>query len=222
MSRTLCIILSIILAGLSADACWTEQNYLGILNDAQRLVPDNLQKLIDRYSDEFYQGCRPAGLSQTQVDQLIESIMQDTDEAILSFTTRMSYASGTRLLGRIAGSIAHMHALLTDTAKLNNDSWPTDYAIFLQKNRRYFRIRWMGTENRPRNRQELKNVLTRSVTNREKISRILEDNLNRENKNMSEYDTLSAPFGAGSITYSNAVSTIAMTWLYVWDQSGGL
>ncbi len=221
MSRYI-VISWLIFVGATAGACWTEQNFLGMINDAQHLLPNNLQNLINRYSAEFYRECVSSCASIDAREQLVESILKDSNDAITSFTTGRSFASGTRLLGRIGASIAHIHALLTDTSKLKNKNWQTDYAIFLQKNRQFLRIRWQGMDRRPKSRDELKVLLTKSVANHQKVSKILEDNLNRENKSISEYDTLSAPFGAGSIAYSSAVSSMAMTWLYIWDQAGGM
>ena len=223
ISKYLFISILILIGTTTTAASWTEQNFLGMINDAKRLLPDNLQNLIESYSGEFYRECTPAyTLPDTGEQGPVESILKDADEAVLSFSTRRSFKSGTRLLGRIGAAIAHMHALLTDTTRLNDKNWPTDYAIFLQKNRQHLRIRWQGIEKRPKNSNELRSLLAKSAANQQKLSTLLEDNLNRENKSISEYDTLSMPFGAGSIAYSSAVGSMAMTWLYVWDQAGGI
>jgi hypothetical protein len=206
----------------SVSAVWTEDNFNGMVSDTQRLLPENLQWALRRYSSEFESGKLPCNLSQFNDEQLLESIMSDVDDAVIAFTDGMSYGKGSRLLGRIARKIMYMHSLLRDISKIDNQSWQTDYSIFLQHHRKNMRIRWKGYELLPHNDSELRKMLFSSVQNTRRFDSKLANTLNYENKDISEYGVMSIPFGIGSITYSNAVNSIAYTWLYVWKQAGGL
>jgi len=203
-------------------ACWTDYNSRGMVRDAKRLIPENLQWVLDQYKSQFYQGYETLTPPSDSRRDLIPLILKDSEKAVDAFTENRSYRDGAGILGRIARSITQLHAILTDPDALNNPHWPTDYAIFLQKKRTYFRIRWLGIDHRPKSRGQLKSLLDDSSLRMEKVTRILTDTLNRENRNIASYDVRSAPFGVGSIAYSSAVNTMAMTWLYIWDKVGGI
>jgi len=179
-----------------------------MITDAKRLIPENLQWVIDRYAVDFQSGYEQHTSKFTDQDVLINSILVDSESAIQAFTTRMSYATGSRLLGQTARKVTNLHELLIQPERLNNSQWPTDYAIFLQKNRPFIRIRWTGSDVRPRDQKALLELLQSAAAKKMKVSTILEETLNRENKNIAEYDVLSAPFGVGSIAYSSSVKTI--------------
>lgn len=193
-----------------------------MLTDARHLMPENLQWVLTRFDGQLQEGYHQAAQHQPDRPDDVAVVLADTEAAIRSFTVESSYSSGARILGRIARRISEMHALLTGTSPLNDRNWVTDYAIYLQKNRPFLRIRWSGVDHRPRTSDALQDVLARSVLKREKVSAILVETLNRENKSISSYDLQSAPFGAGAIAYSGAVNSIAMSWLYVWDKAGGI
>lgn len=220
MKRLLVVWVALMSLAGSAAACWTEENRWGMLTDARRLMPENLQWVLTRFDGELQEGYHRAGRPERPDD--VAAVMADSEAAIKSFSVDSSYSAGARMMGRIARRISEMHSLLTGTSPLNDRNWVTDYAIFLQKNRPYLRIRWRGVDHRPRTDDALQDLLTRSVLKKDKMSAILVETLNRENKSISSYDLQSAPFGAGTIAYSGAVNSIAMTWLYIWDKAGGI
>ncbi|MBN1878553.1 hypothetical protein JW823_00405 [bacterium] len=222
MRRLITLLTGYLVLIAATQACWTEQNYLGMIGDAQKLMPANLQWVIQHYADDVYAGQMTQPTQRMNLQENVNAILTDSESAIRSFTTDHSYSGGSRLLGRIARRISDIHSLLTQPSRLNDANWITDYAIFLQKNRQYFRIRWRGLDSRPRSAEGLRQLLIRSAERRDQLTAILEETLNRENKRIADYDLLSAPFGTGTITYSSAVNTIALTWLYIWDRAGGI
>lgn len=208
--------------GSGTQACWTDYNSRGMIQDAKRLTPDNFQWILDHYTSEFYKGFETRTPENPAREKLVPVILNDAQQAVNAFSTEMSYRRGANVLGRIARTIADLHTMLTHPDQLANPDWQTDYAIFLQKKRSFFRIRWEGIDHRPRTLQQLESLLANSTRRMDRVSRILTETLNRENRGIASYDTRSAPFGVGSIAYSSAVNTMAMTWLFIWDQAGGL
>ena len=221
MIRCFMIISCLLVMVSCVSGAWTEHNFNGMINDINQLLPENLRWVLVQYAVEFETGKQPANMNLNE-KQLIESILHDVDFAIESFTTGMSYQKGAGLLGQISRKIMSMHSLLHDSSELSNQTWQTDYAIFLQQHRKHFRIRWHGYNQLPTNRNQLQTMLLTSQQNTGQYNNKLVETLNKENKSIAEYDLMSIPFGIGSITYSNAVRTIAYTWLYVWSQAGGL
>jgi hypothetical protein len=193
-----------------------------MLHDAKKLVPNNLKWVLDHYNSEFTHGFK-SGLTEIgEETKDIVIILRESEAAAQAFSSDMSYPTGARLLGKLAGMISGMHRLPCKSHVFSNPNWKTDYAIFLQKKRKYFRIRWAGLDQRPRNQDSLKLLLESSTQRINRVSGILTETLNREKKPLTDYDVRSAPFGVGSIAYSSSVNTIAMTWLYVWDKAGGI
>lgn len=222
MSLRTIIFWFLLTGSLSGNACWTEYNLQGMVQDARKLSPENLRWVIDKYHDSFEKGLQQRGVSYSTRQEYVDLIIRDSQSAVTAFTTGMSYEKGAEYLGRLARSISEMHQMLPESQQLSNPDWRTDYAIFLQKKRNHFRIRWKGSDNRPRDRSSLQKMLSSSNLKIDQVSKILAETLNRENKPIESYDLRSAPFGVGSIAYSNAVNTITLTWLYVWDRTGGI
>ncbi|MCD4655502.1 hypothetical protein K8T06_16400 [bacterium] len=212
----------ILLVATSGNACWTEHNFRGMVQDAQKLTPQNLQWVMDQYQDSFQRGLQQKHNGIRDREVLVQLIIKDSNSAITAFSKDMSYKKGAGFLGRLARSISELHRILTDPGKLHNPDWITDYAIFLQRKRSFFRIRWKGIEQRPKDRKSLTNMLINSTHRIEQVSGILTDTLNKKQKPISTYDVRSAPFGVGCIAYSSAVNTITLTWLYVWGKVGGI
>ncbi|HPQ39741.1 MAG TPA: hypothetical protein PLV45_05150 [bacterium] len=210
------------LIACATQACWTEYNSIGMIHDAKRLTPENFQWIIDQYSSDFYKGFETQIPDSSDRKTLIPVILDDSRQAIRAFSSEMAYRRGAGFLGRIARYVNELHGMLQHPDRLSDPHWSTDYAIFLQKKREFFRIRWAGIDQRPRTIQQLETLLAESTRRMDRVSEILTETLNRENRGIASYDTRSAPFGVGSIAYSSAVSTMAMTWMYIWDQAGGI
>lgn len=221
--RILSIIGFLILIGSAmTTACWTETNVQGIALDARRLTPDNFQWVLNRYESDFSRGMNLPAPTCIDRSHLIPVIIRESDAAVTALTVDMSYQRAAGILGRLTRIVAELHTIITDISRLKEPDWRTDYAIFLQQNRSFFRIRWKGEAARPRTAHDFEAMLFESTRRMDRVSSILTETLNRENKTIALYDVRSAPFGVGSIAYSSAVNVLAMTWLYIWDRAGGV
>jgi len=216
------VLIWIVLSPAVTGACWTEYNFIGMVHDASKLTPDNLQWVMKQYQKNFQKGLQMKTGEINDREAFVKIIVKDSQSAINAFSTEMSYAKGATYLGKLARAISDLHQILMNPSKLTNPDWVTDYAIYLQQKRSFFRIRWKGIDQRPRDNKSLVKMLHNSTQRISRVSVILEDTLNKENKPISTYDVRSAPFGVGCIAYSSAVNTIAMTWLYVWGNTGGI
>ncbi len=206
---------------MSAGA-WTETSTRAITNDAKKLMPVNLQKIFQRHNQDFISGHRqkpPTGKSR---EELIAIILKEADAVINLISKQNAFSEASRRMGRISRIITVLNTPLDSHVLLKNEFWRTDYDIFLQKNQKDFRVRWYGIQSRPRSIEQLETLLRSSAEKMKKVAGILTKTLEKEGKPISSYDVRSVPFGVGSISYSNAVSNIAMSWLYIWDRSGGV
>jgi len=206
----------------SVGACWTENNFRGMVYDATKLTPDNLQWVMNQYQDSFQRGLQKKTSKINDREAFVKIIVKDSQSAIKAFSTERSFSKGAVYLGKLARTISDLHRVIMKPGTLSNPNWVTDYAIYLQQKRSFFRIRWKGIEQRPKSSKSLLEMLQSSNQRISKVSTILTDTLNKEKKEISSYDVRSAPFGIGCIAYSSAVNTIAMTWLYVWENTGGI
>ncbi len=201
---------------------WTENVYRGILADAVALMPENIQLVVVRYQKELIRGVHEPWKGFTNRAQHIDAVIKETKRAVRMLTKNKSYRDAVRIMGHIAKLVAVLNHPLGPYYSVDNPVWPTDYDIYIEKNRRNFRIRWSGIRNRPGNADELSRLLEASDRKTMKTSRILIDILRKNKKDIAAYDVRSIPFGVASMTYSRAVSTTALSWLYLWDQAGGV
>ncbi len=222
MTTRLFIALCFIGIGANPVWAWTEDSISAIAHDAKKLMPSNLQWVLSKYEPEFISGYHTSTTNYSSHRELIEAIMQTTSISIDSIKKDCSYPTAAQQMGRIARLVGTLHAPFPKFIPISQETWRTDYNIYLQKNQKDFRIRWPGIRSRPRSKDELYQRLTQSAERIRKMASILSDRLEKDQKPISSYDSMSVPFGVGSVSYSNAVSNTAMSWLLIWDQSGGI
>jgi len=216
------VVLLIIISFATGPAlAWTEKSVLAIANDAANLMPDNFKWVIKKYRSAFLKGNQqlPGSLGP---DELVKTILDEAAGAVDLIVGQNGYSQAARKFGWISRLITELNSPLNITGVPVNKFWRTDFDIFLQKNQKDFRVRWYGIKARPRSASQLKDLLTSNSTRIKKVAGILTKTLQKDGKPLSSYDVMSVPFGIGSISYSNAVSNTAMSWLYIWDQAGGV
>ncbi|MBN1551837.1 hypothetical protein JW979_10225 [bacterium] len=201
---------------------WTHGSYMCIVSDAKHLMPENLQQLMDRFQSQLIRGVQETDETYLNRDDIVKEILSESEKGITSIKKNKSYDQAVWRMGKIAKYIANLNHPLMHTSAAENITWMTDYDIFLEKNHAHFRIRWPGQSRRPRSSTQLDHLLLESVDKTDKVSQILVKTLQTENIPINQYDVRSIPFGVGSISYSHAVSNTAMSWLYIWDQCGGV
>jgi len=217
-------IFSIIVFGLFCPivSAWTEGSFMYILADAKHLMPDKLQWGLGRFESSLVTGMKNCSVKYTSQEELVNAILSESSNGINCFKSNGSYKSGVRKMGRIARMIAQLNHPLEQTKHLKHETWRTDYDIYLEKHRQYFRIRWTGVNNRPQSSDELSSMLSISSHRTRKIASILLKTFETNKIPIGNYDARSIPFGVGSMSYSRSVSNTAMSWLYMWDQAGGV
>jgi hypothetical protein len=211
-----------VLFGTGSVSAWTEGGYLFILSDAKYLMPQNLQWVLDNFQPSLLSGMKYSVEENLDDALLVKAVLAESQKGIEAFKTQGSFKDGVRSLGRIARLVANLNNPLNHAPALKQPSWRTDYDIFLEKNRGNFRIRWPGVDGRPRSESELTDALNQCSLRTKKVSRILIKTFESERKPIGTYDVRSIPFGVGSIAYSRSVANTALSWLFIWDQAGGI
>ena len=84
----------ILLVATSGNACWTEHNFRGMVQDAQKLTPQNLQWVMDQYQDSFQRGLQQKHNGIRDREVLVQLIIKDSNSAITAFSKDMSYKKG--------------------------------------------------------------------------------------------------------------------------------
>ena len=203
-------------------SAWTENTYLAIVSDSVRLMPENLRMILMKYQEELLKGVMTGVPAHSNLSELIEYIEKESSAGIGSIKTQKNYRQAVCSLGKIARTIAFMNLPLNRQDQPASLHWLTDYDIFLEKNRENFRIRWPGIEKRPFSSKQLRQLLLDCSTRRNQGANLLKETFQKDQIPIGSYDVRSIPFGVGSISYSNAVSNTALSWLFIWDHVGGL
>jgi hypothetical protein len=212
------ICLICLLAIISPAFAWSEACSSSILSDALNLMPENFKLFVKHYDKEFW---NPGGLSSSQPDdQAIISVIEMSDKAASLIRKQESLSESVRLIGRIASRVINLCS--PEKSLKNNSSLNTDYAIYLEKNKGFFFIKWPGIDRRPKSGDALKSLLTAALARIQMASDEAKKCFEADHKPVSEYDRQSVPFGSGSLAYSTATASTGMTWLYLWDAAGGI
>lgn len=206
----------------AAGSAWTENGVIYIVSDARHLMPENLQWVLGNFQDSLMAGLNDSPSESRSIPGLVQAILDESKRGISHFNSPGSYPEGVRSMGRIARMIAALNHPLNHVPAIQNENWRTDYDIFLDKNRLNFRIRWPGIDGRPRSEGELTGVLNHSVSQSQKVSKLLIKTFETNDIPIGSYDVRSIPFGIGSIAYSRSVANTALSWLFIWDQVGGI
>jgi hypothetical protein len=207
---------------LSSARAWTEGCYCSIAEDAINLMPENLNWLINRDRISFEAGLMQKQPGSHSTDELIHAVLSDADTAAEMIKAKSGFEQAVKTFGRMARMIASSCTLLPDEKAVSSTTLRTDYDIYIEKHRKNFWIRWPGIGKRPRSAQQLTDLIKTGNERIKTLSGILIKTFETERKPVESYDLRSVPYGAGSISYSLATTTIAMSWLYAWDKAGGV
>lgn len=204
-----------------ADA-WSLPSLEAIAFKAIAFMPENIQVITEKHRSDFLTGIHELQDSPTGDTETVRKICDLVASGSRSITDQKDFRNTVRIMGRIASMVAiSVHPLPSTDSRVGPNN-RTDYDIYLEKNRSFFRIRWTGIEQRPRDPNQLAHTLERSITKSRSLAETLITTLAENSIPISQYDHQSIPFGAGSIAFSNAVSQTANAWLLLWQNAGGL
>lgn len=201
---------------------WSQESFEAVAKSATQLMPENITVTIDKFRKEFSAGISdPNELpkSSTEIIQLICKIVQ---QGAGDIRDKHDFASAVHKMGVISRCIANSHHPLHSSISDAGQSYRTDYDVYLENNRSFFRVRWPGIQHRPRDLSQLSESLERSISKSRLLSETLINTFKSNSKPVGQYDHQSIPFGVGSITFSNAVAQTTNAWLLLWQQAGGL
>ena len=206
----------------ASAAAWSLPSLEAIALKAIEFMPENVRFITEKHRKDLTEGILESQESQANSTDSIIKICDLVTSGSSSIINQKDFKSAVRIMGRIARMVAiSVHPLPATDSRVKPDN-RTDYDVYLEKNRSFFRVRWTGIEQRPRNRDQLAHALNRSIVKTSALAETLITTLAENSIPISQYDHQSIPFGAGSIAFSNAVSQTANAWLLLWQNAGGL
>jgi len=213
-------------------AAWSPATRKQMVEDAVRLVPPALQRLLKRYRRELARGMtlripeQEAGhfehadgsgdLVETATDTMRAAwVALQTGEPLRQVVTRM-------------GRVAHLVGDLDDPLAMSHEDpreplYAQDYARYVERILPKVRL---TLEHRPPQGIDTDSLRSWSRASAD-WSRDFYDPIGRSywvDGRLVEsrtFDERSIPFGIGSLTYARAVNDLALAWMTIWREGGG-
>lgn len=198
---------------------WSQSSTIAVSSDAKNLMPPNFRWFIEKHENEFRKNLLNIA-PQPAMQEIERNLVIASQQIAEAIKKHGDIEASAGKLGAVAGTVIRLiHPLRWNTF---DSRISTDYEIYLDKKRSQFFIRWPGMKKRPVLENDLIQMIRGSIDRCKDMSLTLKNAFEHDLKPIEAYDNKSAPFGIGSMAYSEAVTATAMTWLYIWGLSGGI
>jgi hypothetical protein len=226
------LLLALLLCPAEAAVAWTPSTRKKMAEDAARLVPPSLQRLLKRYRRDLGRGLAVRG-AESKVGHFEHpggegALIESAAEAMHAALAALQGGEPLRDVVARLGHVAHLVGDLDDPL-VTSQSHPQE-ARFAPEYTRYVesilpKVRLTLERRQPRgiDAYSLKSWAEEAVT----WSRQFYDPIGRSFwvdgtlVRAETFDERSIPFGIGSLTYARAVNDIAVAWITLWREGGG-
>ncbi len=211
---------------------WSPTTRKRMLEDAGRLVPPSLQRLMKRYRRELLRGMamrvpEPEAGHFEHPDGNGRLVAAAAEAMRGTYVALQTGEPLKRVVGRL-GRVAHLVGDLNDPLVGRDDdpreaSYAEDYARYVEKILPKVRL---TLEDRPPQGLDV-DALRRWSRQAVERTREFYEPIGRSywvDGRLAEsrtFDERSIPFGIGCLTYSRAVNDVALAWMAIWRAGGG-
>lgn len=211
---------------------WSPGARQRMVEDAARLVPPALQRLLKRYQRQLLRGM-DTRVPEPEADhfahpdgsgQLVESVADAVRAAYLALEAGEPLRRVVARLGRVA----HLVADLNDPLASNHDDpreplYAEDYARYVEKILPRVRLTLEDRAPRGLDPDSLRRWSREAIERTREFYAPIGRSYWVEGRPVASktFDERSIPFGIGSLTYSRAVNDVALAWMTIWREAGG-
>jgi hypothetical protein len=219
--------------GSHETLAWSDNTRVRIVDQAVRLAPPSLGRLIRRHIEAAREGAtagfdREMGpthaLTPSGKGKADDELWRLVREAITGIEQREPMRVFCQRLGRISHVIADLnHPFHTGGLDLRSDAPYSDFSAYMEDVAERVPLVFYGWQDDLLGAKNLKpfarQIAQRSSRDTEPLKRAYYPNGTLVSS--STFDDRSIPFAVASLGYSRSVSDTANAWFYVWSQVGG-
>lgn len=226
--------LTLVLAGVTPLRAWTPGTQVTVAREAARLVPADLARQIDRHRRAFEEGATapfqdgdPARHMKNSdgSGSLDRVIQEEVARAIAAIRTHRPFEEVVRQLGVVSHFVADANnPLATSAADGEEARYFVDYLRYAESAEPRFPLVFYGIRPGLEERKDVSPVLAEAF----RRGRGLYPLVGREYRRigfasgLGRFDDRSTAFGAASLSFSHAVTDVALVLRYIWITAGGV
>ncbi|HYO14553.1 MAG TPA: hypothetical protein VE685_15260 [Thermoanaerobaculia bacterium] len=220
-------------AGVSPARAWTPGTQLTIAREAARLVPADLARQIEKHRRAFEEGATapfqdgdPARHMKNPdgSGSLDQVILEEVARAIAAIQNHRPFEEVIRQLGVVSHYVADANnPLATSAADSEEARYFVDYLRYAESAEPRFPLVFYGIRPGLEQRKSVSPLLAETFRRGRELYPLVGREYRRVGfaSGVGRFDDRSTAFGAASISFSHAVTDVALVLRYIWVTAGG-
>lgn len=228
----LTLICALLLGGTEPAFAWTAAARRRMVEDASRLVPPALQRLLKRHRKEVAKGLTPRGTEAAEGHfQHADGNGQLVEKTVVAIRAAFDALNAEEPMRRVAGRlglVAHLVAdlnnpLASEASDPREKLYAEDFARYVEGILPKVRVTLEGRVPEGTDAESLHLWGMEAVARARRLYAPIGRSYWVEGKLVESrtFDERSIPFGIGALSYARAVNDIALAWMMIWGQGGG-
>lgn len=226
------VVAALLLGFIEPALAWTPATRRRMIEDAARLVPPAMQRLIKRHRREVARGLAPHGTEVSEGHfQHPDGNGQLVDKAVGAMRAACEALNAEEPMRRVAGRlglVAHLVAdlndpLASDAADGREKLYAADFARYVERILPKVRVTLEERVPEGSDAPALRRWSQQAVERARELYAPIGRSYWRDDRLVDSrtFDERSIPFGIGALSYARAVNDIALAWMMIWGEGGG-
>ena len=223
-----------VLSGAPAALAWTPAMQVTIAREASRLAPGDLYRQIEKHRRVFEEGANAPfsdtdpGRHMKNADgsgQLDRVIQEEVARAIALIQAHRPFEEVVRQLGIVSHYVADANnPLATSAADAEEGQYFIDFLRYAEKTEPKFPLVFYGVRPGLENRADVSPLLAETFRRGRELYPLVGREYRRIGfaSGLGRFDDRSTAFGAASLSFSHAVTDVALVLRYIWLRAGGV
>ncbi|HSK78946.1 MAG TPA: hypothetical protein VLQ45_21010 [Thermoanaerobaculia bacterium] len=223
-----------VLGGGRAALAWTPSMQVIIAREASRLAPGDLYRQIEKHRRVFEEAATAPfsdtdpGRHMKNADgsgQLDRVIVEEVARAIALIQAHRPFEEVVRQLGIVSHYVADANnPLATSAADAEEGQYFIDFLRYAEKTEPKFPLVFYGVRPGLENRADVSPLLAETFRRGRELYPLVGREYRRIGfaSGIGRFDDRSTAFGAASLSFSHAVTDVALVLRYIWIRAGGV
>lgn len=222
------------LGGAKAALAWTPATQVTIAREASRLAPGDLFRQIEKHRRAYEEGATAPfsdsdpGRHMKNADgsgQLDRVIQEEVARAIALIQTHQPFEVVVRQLGVVSHYVADANNPLATAATDGEEGrYFIDFLRYVEKTEPKFPLVFYGVRPGMENRADVSPLLAETFRRGRELYPLVGLEYRRIGfaSGVGRFDDRSTAFGTASLSFSHAVTDVALVLRYIWIRAGGI